>query len=389
MSPKRKSPKKTQIGKQLNLFGELEPSKPEKLVSKPEPIKKSPAKKKKKKLELEDYFEIAADTGQLIKEPEFDGFYFQPLEMAELVDHVLKLSSVAELSHFEDFDVKTEALDYLDEMLDVTDFYEDLYDRLEALIERARKQKKDKLAQKALAVLKLVEKELPYEIYFGIGLFTALLDRNVNLGIELTKLYDSDLGQEMSQTMPGTGELDQQVSLAIVELEKKYPGLMEYLKGTMNVSDQIVDVSEVFADGLVLLGIFTDKQLIEGNQILREYLSENFGVEFPMEPFFSGIRQIDEQQLMEFQFFLNNMMEKFVSDELLETIYDRIDDILSQDIDEELFDLLDEFLDRFEDLEYFEILTLLSSIFVGELNDYYERKFGGGFPEDSNIFPLN
>jgi len=389
MAKKRKSPPKGQTGKQLDLFGEpAETNKPEKLKHKPEPIKKPAAKKKKKKLDVEDYLESAADTKQLINEPEFDGFYFKAIEMAQLVGHVLGLSSVFEIMTLEDSEKKSEILQFIEDLLETSFFFEEFGDRLENLIERAVEQGNKELVDKAIPVLRVVDMELPFKKYFWVGLFTALLDRNVNFGLKLIDSFQAELGKDKEDNLLDIDEMDKDVSNPFVELEDEFPGVLEYLDELMNGSDFLAEVAELFISGKIILGIFTKEQLEEGNQVIKEYLAENFNIQFPSNAFFSGLNQINEQQFIEFQYFLSKLMENFLTEDLIDEIFDRLDEVLNLEIEDDLFDPLDEFLDRYYDYGYAELLMILSSIFLGEMQDYFINE-SDDRQGPANIFPFN
>ncbi len=389
MAKKRKSPPKGQTGKQLNLFGEpSESNKPEKLKQKPEPIKKTAAKKKKKRFDVADYLEMAADTEHLINEPEFDAFYFKAIEMAQLIGNVLGLSSVSDIMTLEDSEKRMEVSLIIEELLESSLFFEEFGDRLEILIDRAVQEGKNELADKAASVLRLVEMDLTLGVYFLVGLFKALLDRNVNLGLKLVNIFQSDMGKNLVAQLSDISEMEENVPEPYGDLEKEFPGALEYLDELINNSNLLNEVAELFVSGNIILGIFTEEQLEEGNKVIKEYLAENFNVQFPVNAFFSGLNQLNEQQFVEFQYFLNRLMENFLTDELIDEIFDRIDEVMSQDIEDDLYDLLDEFLGQLDEYSYPELLMFLSSIFLGEMQDYFINE-SDDRQGPANIIPFN
>jgi len=139
-------------------------------------------------LDVADCLEIAADTEHLINEPEFDAFYFKAIEMAQLIVNVLGLSSVAEIMNLEDSEKRVETFLLIEELLDTNNFREEFGNRLESLIERAVEEGNKELVDKSIPVLCLNDKELPLEMYFLIGLFKAILDRNEYLSLRLIDL---------------------------------------------------------------------------------------------------------------------------------------------------------------------------------------------------------
>ena len=388
MPTRRKSNKKVKDQHQLNLFGdEFESVKPVTTGSKPKARKKA-KKKSSKKEKIENLLAKARKTENLINESEFDGFYYQPTQIYEIILDNVK-EDEENLPDFNKIIKSKNIIKELDSLLDY-DFFNEFIERLQKLIHRAQSKKDLKIAKKVQPIMELFDLNPSLNYLLEIGLFRKILNRNFELGLRITQLMKSVTENGKVPLIDSVNGKSGTISEGLAQIAEHFPGFEDYLNEELSFPESVTEVADILIKGEVYLGIFSGEEIKRANEELKQVVTQKFNVTVPGEIVFSVVPLLSEEQMTLFNMEVEKYAINLINEELLESIYDEILELIEEEeLEDELLDLFDEFLDDFVTLKFSGLVLIVMAILLSEMHIYYNEKNDPNGPYPDNMFTLN
>ncbi|WP_150109228.1 hypothetical protein [Caldithrix abyssi] len=366
-----------------------------KLNSPPEPLKSG--SQTRIPPEVRRILAEASDTADLIDQPEFDGFYLNPIDMilkAMEADKVVR-KRAKKKKHIEDR-VAAEILtliEYLSESFLTDRFIDDLFIRVYDLNERAEMENDSELICKTDAILELLELDSMDSYIIHCGLYQSIIMRSYDLGRRILEMVVENV-QKNGVALDDPADLVEHIAIngdKLLRLEDEFPGLTEYLINEIPENPDLDFMVSLLLSGTLFLDIFFEEDLEEGYRIVKNMLQNKLGLAIADGGIFEALSELSEEQMDDLYMAVEKHLAPLISDELIEEMYNSFEYLLDK-IDpedrtsEEVYEALEYIVEEFDFLSEDAITLLIVSAFLGELDIYIQSKNNNNFPD--NILKL-